>query len=154
MFKNLSFYLSIEERGSANVMQHFQKITKEELKEISSRGGKKSVEIKRRKKELKETLELLLSLPMRRGKIKDAELLKAFNDIKKDTNTDVQTAIISQLCQLALKGDIKAIHEITLILNGTSKDAIEDKQLELGFDFLVRQRRQLKELNEEDENGN
>lgn len=135
-------------------MQHFQKITKEELKEISSRGGKKSVEIKRRKKELKETLELLLSLPMRRGKIKDAELLKAFNDIKKDTNTDVQTAIISQLCQLALKGDIKAIHEITLILNGTSKDAIEDKQLELGFDFLVRQRRQLKELNEEDENGN
>lgn len=135
-------------------MQHFQKITKEELKEISSRGGKKSVEIKRRKKELKETLELLLSLPMRRGKIKDAELLKAFNDIKKDTNTDVQTAIISQLCQLALKGDIKAIHEITLILNGTSKDAIEDKQLELGFDFLVRQRRQLKQLNEEDENGN
>ena len=47
----------------------FSKMTPEESRENGRKGGIKSGETKRRKKAMKETLEVLLSMPMKKGKV-------------------------------------------------------------------------------------
>lgn len=85
----------------------FSKMTPEERAEYGRQGGIKSGETKRRKKAMKETLEVLLSMPMKNGKVSDVESIKNFAALK-GKNINVQEAMIIAMIQRAMKGDVKA----------------------------------------------
>ena len=75
--------------------------------EEQSKGGKASGEARRRKKEMKERLEILLSMPLKDGKGSDIEKLKSFGALK-GKNITVEDAILIAIAQKAMKGDIPA----------------------------------------------
>ena len=78
------------------------KRTKSEQREYQKKGGKKSGEVRRQKKAMKETMKMLLSLEMPEsdGKTKLREL-----GIE-DEDLNVQTAILMQQIQKALSGNL------------------------------------------------
>lgn len=75
--------------------------------EDQSKGGKASVEARRRKKEMRDRLEMLLSMPIKDGKGADIEKIKNFASLK-GKNITVEDAILIAIAQKALKGDIQA----------------------------------------------
>lgn len=75
--------------------------------ENGRKGGKASAESKRRKKEMRERLELLLSMPINNGKGAEIEKIKSFGAIK-GKNITVEDAILIAIAQKAMKGDISA----------------------------------------------
>lgn len=83
--------------------------SKEEASERGRKGGIASGEARRRKKSMKETLELLLSLPLEEGKGYDTEKLQSFANLK-GKNITVNEAILIKQVQKALKGDNNAIN--------------------------------------------
>ena len=91
-------------KGNPNPTKTFANYTKEELAEFGRKGGKKSGEVKRMKKNMKQTLEVLMSMPLKRGKQNDPETIKAFADLR-GKNISVQDAILIAQVQKALKGD-------------------------------------------------
>ena len=81
--------------------------TPSEVRENARKGGIKSGETRRRKKEMRERLEILLSMPLKDGKGADVEKIKSFGAIK-GKNITVEDAILIAIAQKALKGDISA----------------------------------------------
>lgn len=71
------------------------------------KGGKASAASKRRKKEMRERLELLLSMPISSGKGAELEKIKSYGAIK-GKNVTVEDAILIAIAQKAMKGDISA----------------------------------------------
>lgn len=67
-------------------------------------GGKKSVEARKKKRKMREQLELLMSLP-----VKDANRKKNMKKLGIDAdNLDNQMAVLVAVFQRALRGDVKA----------------------------------------------
>lgn len=85
----------------------FLNMTPEERRENGRKGGIASGEAKRKKKAMKETLDVLLSMPMKNGRSIDIESVKNFAAIK-GKNINVQEAMIISMLQRAMKGDVKA----------------------------------------------
>ena len=85
----------------------FDRMTPEERAECGRRGGIASGEAKRRKKALKETLEVLLSMPLKSGKAADVEQISNFAELK-GKNINVQEAMLIAMIQRALKGNVQA----------------------------------------------
>lgn len=85
----------------------FDKMTPEERAECGRRGGIASGEAKRRKKALRETLEVLLSMPIKSGKSTDVEQIASFAELK-GKNINVQEAMLVAMIQRALKGNVQA----------------------------------------------
>lgn len=85
----------------------FSDKTPEERAELGRKGGIKSGESKRRKKAMRETFEILLSMPMKPGKGADVEAIKNFANLK-GKNISVQEAMAIAQIQKALKGDTTA----------------------------------------------
>ncbi|WP_448902343.1 hypothetical protein [Eubacterium sp.] len=83
----------------------FKDMTTKELQEAGRKGGIKSGETKRTKKAMKETLELLLSMPLKNRKLIEPEQIKSFADLN-GKNIDIQTAILIAQIQKALKGSV------------------------------------------------
>ena len=83
----------------------FKDMTTKELQEAGRKGGIKSGETKRNKKAMKETLELLLSMPLKNKKIVEPEQIKSFADLN-GKNIDIQTAILIAQIQKVLKGSV------------------------------------------------
>lgn len=82
--------------------------TKEEQKEIATKGGIASGEARRKKKLIKEQLELLLSLPL-----KDKNVQRKIEALGVDSdNIDNQMAMIIGIWQKAIKGDVNAFNSI------------------------------------------
>lgn len=82
----------------------FNKRTESERREYASKGGKKSGEVRRQKKKMKETINMLLSLnlPDSEGK----EQLKSMGIDDEDLN--VQTAILMQQVKKAMAGNLES----------------------------------------------
>ena len=78
-----------------------------EVRENGRKGGKASGETRRRKKEMRERLEILLSMPISSGKNADIESIKSFGALK-GKNITVEDAVLIAITQKALKGDIQA----------------------------------------------
>lgn len=82
--------------------------SREEAKKNGAKGGKKSGEVRRKRKAMKEQMEMLLSLPFKSK--------KQFNFMKelgiKDDDIDNQMALIVALYGKALKGDVQAFNTI------------------------------------------
>ena len=85
----------------------FDKMTPEQRAEYGRKGGIASGETKRRKKAIKETLEVFLGMQMKNGKAANIEEVKSFAALKKK-NISVQEAVVISMIQKAMKGDVKA----------------------------------------------
>lgn len=97
----------------------FELMTPEERAEYGRQGGIKSGETKRRKKAMKETLEVLLSMPMKKGKVANVDDVKNFAELN-GKNVDVQTAIlIKALTNYMKTGDLSIL--------GFIRDTVGDK---------------------------
>ena len=101
----------------------FNKRTESEQREYARQGGKKSGEVRRQRKAMREQMELLLSLP-----VKDAKN-KAFMEqlgIDED-NMDNQMLIIMSVFSKAMKGDLEAFREIKGVINDMGSNNTSDR---------------------------
>ena len=106
----------------------FEHMTKEQLSEAGKKGGKASVEARRRRKELKETLEILLNMSLdKRRKNVDIEKIQAFADLK-GKNVTVDEAMMIKLVQKALSGDLNSI---SMVRDTIGEKPTEKTQTEL-----------------------
>lgn len=84
------------------------RLTKEEQRELASKGGKASVEARRRKKSQKQALETILSLKVKDSK---AQLKLSQLGIKK-SDMDNQMLMLVAVFFKACKGDVRAAEYI------------------------------------------
>jgi len=100
--------------GNGNLIP-YNELTEEQQRDLTVAGGKASVEAKRKRKALKETLEILLSKPYKDGKIDDIEEIKSIADLK-GTNITTDQIIMVSMVNKAMKGDQRAIEYITNVI--------------------------------------
>lgn len=82
--------------------------TKEEAKKRGAAGGRKSQRLQRKRKAMREQMEMLLSLPL-----KDTNIKAKFESLGIDTSEmNNQMALIFATYQKALKGDAQAMNII------------------------------------------
>lgn len=81
-----------------------ENLTSDQLRDRARKGGIASAKAKRERKQIKEQLELLLSLPIK-DKITKAEIRKLGIDTE---NIDNQMAMVISMWQKAIKGDVSA----------------------------------------------
>ena len=118
----------------------FKDMTTKELQEAGRKGGIKSGETKRNKKAMKETLELLLSMPLKNKKIVEPEQIKSFADLN-GKNIDIQTAILIAQIQKALKGSVASAEFLRDTAGQRPEDIInlntdaEDMNLNLNISY-------------------
>lgn len=79
--------------------------TSAERAENGKKGGIASGIAKRKKKAMRETLEILLGMPLNQKKCYDIEDIQSFAQIK-GKNVNVETAIMIRQIQRALAGDL------------------------------------------------
>lgn len=97
--------------------------TREEHSEDSAKGGRKSGEVRRKRKAMKEQMELLLALP---AKYEDEKEFMDFLGIDEE-NWDNQMALIIALYKKAMKGDVFAFQEIRKIVQDEQATSEEDR---------------------------
>ena len=97
--------------------------TREERKESASKAGKASGEAKRKRKAMKEQMEMLLSLPFKSK--------KQLNFIKElgieENDIDNQMALIVAMYGKALKGDVQAFNTIREVVQDEKTVKDEDR---------------------------
>ena len=86
----------------------FARMTPEQRAEYGRKGAEKANETKRKRKEMRETLDILLNMPLKKGKVYSAEEIKSFAELK-GKNITIDQAMMITLVQKALKGDLNAI---------------------------------------------
>lgn len=90
----------------------FSERSKEEARESGKKGGKASGEARRKKKAMREQMEMLLSLPL-----KDDRIKRKFEALGIDTDDmDNQMALMVATYQQALKGNTNAINIVREII--------------------------------------
>ena len=97
--------------------------TREEHSRDSQKGGKRSGEVRRQRKAMREQMELLLSLPVKN------EEHKAFMEqlgIDED-NMDNQMLLIMSVFSKAMKGDLEAFREIKGVINDMGNASNSDR---------------------------
>ena len=99
----------------------FARMTPEQRAEYGRKGAEKANETKRKRKEMRETLDILLNMPLKKGKVYSAEEIKSFADLK-GKNITIDQAMMVCLVQKALKGDLNAI--------GMVRDTVGEKPTE------------------------
>lgn len=86
----------------------FNKRTEKEQREYARKGGQRSGEVRRKRKAMKEQMEMLLSLPFKQKKqldfIKDLGI--------EEEEIDNQMALIVAMYAKAIKGDVQAFNTI------------------------------------------
>lgn len=86
--------------------------TTEERRENGRKGGIRSGEVKRARKQMRETIALILDMPLKskngkQNKKSTVEQIKSLEDVR-NHNPDVQTAILLAIAKKALSGDVIA----------------------------------------------
>lgn len=81
--------------------------TSEEAREFGRRGGIASAKKRRERKAMKETLEELLSMPLKNGASADISKVRNIAAMK-GKNITMQEAIMLSMLQKAAKGDVRA----------------------------------------------
>ena len=91
-------------RGNAD---NLTKLTSEEARKRGSSGGKKYREAREKKRAMAETMEIILTMPLKEGMVDDIESVTSNAEIEK-RNVTVQDAIIAAQAKKAMKGDTRA----------------------------------------------
>ena len=116
-------------KGNPQYLKSFNTETEEErqrMRECSSKGGKASVEARRRKKLMRENLEILCQLPAKGGRATDVESIKNFAELKGKNITVEQAMLIAQI-KKALGGDTTAL---TFIRDTMGQKPVEQAKVE------------------------
>lgn len=93
-------------------MARFDELPKEVVSEYGKKGCVKSAEVRRNKRRMRESLKVLLKMPLKgRGNEVDIEDIKAFAQLN-GKNVTVQDAILIAQIQKAMRGDTKAMEFI------------------------------------------
>ena len=106
----------------------FAKMTPEQRREYGRKGGLKKGENYKRRKELRETLDVLLDMPLRTGRTTSVEKVQAFANLK-GKNITVDQAMMVCLIQKALKGDLNAIAMVRDTIGERPTDKVEVKDV-------------------------
>ena len=114
----------------------FGKMTPEQRAECGRKGGIAKREATRRRKEMRETLEVLLDMPLKRGKTYSAEEIKSFADMN-GKNLTIDQAMMVKLIQKALKGDLNAIAMVRDTIGEKPAEKIEANVTKNPFDELT-----------------
>ena len=77
---------------------------------------------------MRETLEVLLDMPLKRGKTYSAEEIKSFADMN-GKNLTIDQAMMVKLIQKALKGDLNAIAMVRDTVGEKPADKMEVKDI-------------------------
>ena len=104
----------------------FARMTPEQRAECGRKGAEKANETKRKRKEMRETLDILLNMPLKKGKVYSAEEIKSFADLK-GKNIAIDQAMMVCLVQKALKGDLNAISMVRDTVGEKPTDKMEIK---------------------------
>lgn len=102
--------------------------THEELSEFGKRGQQARMETLRKRKEMKETLKILMAMSVGKGKRVDIENIQAFTEIK-GKNITVDQAMMVKLVQRALTGDLNAITMVRDTIGEKPSDKVEVKDV-------------------------
>lgn len=95
-----------------------------EQQKIARKGGIASGKARREKKLMRETLDIILSMPMKNGKNADVESIRSFAALK-GKNISVQEAILIAQVQKAMKGDTKAAEYVRDTIGQKPGESIE-----------------------------
>lgn len=98
----------------------FNELTKEEQREIASKGGKASVKARRRKADLRKALKTVLEADVHSDKVAE-QLDKTGFD-----NSNLMAMVFAQM-QQAQKGNVRAFEAITKVM-GAEKDELDRKE--------------------------
>ena len=79
---------------------------------------------KRRKKQLREMIEMMLTMPIRNGAVKTPKSMASL----KNANVEVFTAMLAVQCQKALKGDTKAFTAVVNVIKDNINININTEQ--------------------------
>lgn len=112
----------------------FSKLTPEELSELGRKGGKASGVAKRKKKEMRETLEVLLDLNLKNGRHVDVENVKSLAQLK-GKNISVQEAIAIAMLQNAMRGDVRSAEWVRDTSGQKPTDKIEQTTTDIIIDL-------------------
>ncbi|MCR5034403.1 MAG: KGG domain-containing protein [Clostridia bacterium] len=105
----------------------FSERSLEERRELGSKGGKNSGEVRRRKRSMRETCDIVLAMPIK--SLEEAELIdiadmKSFVEAK-GKNVTVQDVMILRQVQLALAGSHRSFEFIRDTVGEKPKERIE-----------------------------
>ena len=114
----------------------FARMTPEQRAECGRKGAQKSTETKRKRKEMRETLNILLKMPLKKGKQYSAEDVKCFADLK-GKNITIDQAMMVCLVQKALKGDLSAISMVRDTVGEKPVEKVEATVTKNPFDELT-----------------
>lgn len=95
--------------------------TKENASEMGRRGGLKSAEVRKEKKKMKEMLELMMDMPVKKGKIQEFTNLED----AEGKNMNIQASILVSMIKAAQEGDVKAATFIRDTMGQKQKEAVE-----------------------------
>ena len=98
--------------------------TKEEQRAIARKGGIASGKARREKRLMRETLDLLLNMPIKDGTFADVESIRNFASIK-GKNISVQDAILIAQIQKAMKGDTRAAEYVRDTIGQKPTDSVD-----------------------------
>lgn len=101
----------------------WNKRTENEQREYAKKGGKKSGEVRRQRKAMKEQMEMLLSLPFKQEK--QLKFMKSLGI--EEEEIDNQMALIVAMYGKALKGDVQAFNTIREVVQDEKKIEDEDR---------------------------
>ena len=114
----------------------FALMTPERRAECGRKGGIAKREATRRRKEMRETLGILLDMPMKKGRVYTAEEIKCFADLN-GKNITIDQAMMVKLIQKALKGDINAIAMVRDTIGEKPAEKIDATVTKNPFDELT-----------------
>ena len=97
--------------------------SREEAKKNGAKGGKKSGEVRRKRKAMKEQMEMLLSLPFKQS---EALEFMQYLGIEED-DLDNQMALIVAMYSKASKGDVQAFNTIREVVQDEKTVKDEDR---------------------------
>ena len=109
--------------------------TGREQVEIAKKGGKASGKARQRKKEMRERLAILLSMPLKDGKETDIEKIKSFESLE-DKNITVEDAILITMIQKAMKGDLSAV---TFLRDTSGQKCAEKVEISQSIDESIKE---------------
>lgn len=117
----------------------FNKRTEKEQREIARKGGIASGETRRRKKSMREAMELIAEQPLTNAGLKRG--IKNLAQGIDDDDIDMMLAATMGVFQAAIKGNVSAYEMIGKVIG----DTIDDMEIE---DDLSKSLRELRELGE------
>lgn len=98
--------------------------SEDEARKRGRAGGIASGKSRREKKLMRETLDMLLSMPMKNGKFADVENIRSFAALK-GKNISVQEAILIAQVQKAMKGDTRAAEYVRDTMGQKPTDSVD-----------------------------